>query len=144
MFRGTIRRPGYCRAWDILVRIGATDDSFVVKDSEHMTYLDFIDSFMTFGTGKAVEQKLANSVDVDEDSETMYKLRWLGLFSNEKIGLKDASPAQILQHLLSQKWQLDADDKDINWTMQHQFEYELENKRKKIYSSLVFKRIGPS
>jgi saccharopine dehydrogenase-like NADP-dependent oxidoreductase len=138
MFRGTIRRPGYCRAWDILVRIGATDDSFVVKDSEHMTYLEFIDSFLAFGTGNPVEQKLANYVDVDEDSETMYKLRWLGLFSNEKIGLKDASPAQILQHLLSQKWKLDADDKDMV-VMQHQFEYEVENKKKKIFSSLVFK-----
>jgi saccharopine dehydrogenase-like NADP-dependent oxidoreductase len=138
MFRGTIRRPGYCRAWDILVRIGATDDSYVVKDSEHMSYIEFIDGFLAFGTGSPVEQKLANYVDIDEDSETMYKLRWLGLFSNEKIGLKDASPAQILQHLLSQKWKLEPDDKDMV-VMQHQFEYEVENKRKKIYSSMVFK-----
>ena len=138
MFRGTIRRPGYCRAWDILVRIGATDDSFIVKDSEHMSFLEFIDSFLAFGTGKPVEQKLAAYADMDDESETIYKLRWLGLFSGEKIGLKDASPAQILQHLLSDKWKLDQDDKDMV-VMQHQFEYQLENKKKKIFSSMIFK-----
>src|SRR5664279_1303111 len=88
MFRGTIRRPGYCKAWDIFVKIGATDDSFLMKDSEQMSYREFVDSFLAYGSGMPVEQKLANYVDLDEDSETMYKLRWLGLFSDDKTGLK--------------------------------------------------------
>ena len=138
MFRGTIRRPGYCRSWDILVRIGATDDSDVVSHSHEMTYLEFIDSFLAFSTGKPVEEKLAEYVGIDKDSETMYKLRWLGLFSNEKIGIRDATPAQILQHMLSTKWKLDTDDKDM-LVMQHQFEYEKDRKKKKIISSLIFK-----
>lgn len=138
MFRGTIRRPGYCRAWDILVRIGATDDSYIVSDSINMTCLEFIDSFLAYSTGKPVEQKLAEYAGINEDSDIMYKLRWLGLFSNEKIGLKDATPAQILQHLLSEKWKLDPDDKDM-LVMQHQFEYVLNNKKRKIISSMIFR-----
>ena len=27
LYRGTFRRPGFCRAWDIFVQLGATDDS---------------------------------------------------------------------------------------------------------------------
>ncbi len=31
MFRGTIRRTGFCDAWDALVQLGATDDSYLVE-----------------------------------------------------------------------------------------------------------------
>ncbi|MFW5709929.1 MAG: saccharopine dehydrogenase C-terminal domain-containing protein, partial [Bacteroidota bacterium] len=137
MFRGTIRRPGYCRAWDILVQIGATDDSYLVENSENMTYRQFINSFLAYHPEKRVEDKLAEYTGVPEDSEIMYKLRWMGLFSENIIGLQRVSPAQILQHLLQNKWQMDQDDKDMI-VMQHQFEYEIENRKKRLLSSLVF------
>ena len=53
-----------------------------------------------------------------------------------KIGLKTATPAQVLQHLLEDKWKLSPKDKDMI-VMQHKFEYELGGKRKEITSSLV-------
>ncbi|MEZ4915397.1 MAG: saccharopine dehydrogenase C-terminal domain-containing protein [Chitinophagales bacterium] len=31
MYRGTFRRPPFCRAWHILVQIGATDDSYIIE-----------------------------------------------------------------------------------------------------------------
>jgi hypothetical protein len=34
----------------------------------------------------------------------MAKLEWLGIFSHEPVGLKDATPAQILQSILEKKW----------------------------------------
>ena len=37
MFRGTIRRPGFCEAWDTLVQLGATDDSYTMADTEQMS-----------------------------------------------------------------------------------------------------------
>ena len=43
-------------------------------------------------------------------------------FENKKIGLPNATPAQILQHLLKKKWKLKENDKDMI-VMQHQFEY---------------------
>jgi len=137
MFRGTIRRPGFCRAWDVLVQLGLTDDTFVVQNSDKLTYREFTNSFLAWSPTMAVEEKLAEYLSIDKDSETMYKIRWLGLFSDERIGLKDATPAQIVQHLLMQHWQLDPDDQDMI-LMQHQFEYILSGKKKKILSSMVF------
>jgi saccharopine dehydrogenase (NADP+, L-glutamate forming) len=138
MFRGTIRRPGYCRAWDMMVQLGLTDDSFTVHNSEKMTIREFTNSFLAWSPTMAVEDKVAEYLGVDKDSETMYKIRWLGLFSNEPIGLKDVTPAQILQHILSRKWALDPEDKDMI-VMQHQFEYQLQGRKKKILSSMVFR-----
>jgi hypothetical protein len=33
----------------------------------------------------------------------MRKLKWLGIFENRPIGLKNATPAEILQSLLEEK-----------------------------------------
>jgi len=137
MFRGTIRRPGFCKAWDILVQTGMTDDSYIMHHSDQLTYREYTNSFLAWSPTMNVEDKLAEYTGVDKDSETMYKIRWLGLFSNERIGLRDATPAQILQSLLEKRWKLDPDDKDMI-VMQHQIEYKIGNQKKKILSSLVY------
>jgi saccharopine dehydrogenase-like NADP-dependent oxidoreductase len=140
MFRGTIRRPGFSKTWNALVQIGATDNSYIVENSENLTYRDFINSFLKYKKEVSVEDKFAEYTGLQPDSFDMYKLRWLGLFNNEKIGLKNATPAQILQKSLEKKWGLDPDDKDMI-VMQHRFEYELKGKLQTIVSSMVVEGI---
>ncbi len=136
MFRGTIRRPGFSRAWNVFVQLGATYDNFVYEDSENHTYREFINSFTKYCIKKPVEQKIAEYLNIDPDSAIMYKIRWTGIFEDKKIGLKKATPAQILQHLLEQKWKMDEDDKDMI-VMQHKFVYEKDGKTKRLLSSMV-------
>lgn len=135
MFRGTMRRPGFCRSWNVFVQLGITDDSFIIENSENMTYREFINSFLRYETDISVETKLAKYLGIEEDSEIMYKLRWLDLFKPIKIGLKRATPAQILQHILLKKWVLDKEDKDMI-VMQHRFEVAYGDKKKTILSSM--------
>jgi len=136
MFRGTIRRPGYCEAWDTFVQLGATDDSYVMEDTENMTYREFINSFMAFSTGIPVETKLARYLRFGEDSEMMKRLKWLGVFENTKIGIPGLTPAKILQKILEEKWKLEKEDKDMI-LMQHQVDYSLNGRNYKEYSTLV-------
>jgi saccharopine dehydrogenase-like NADP-dependent oxidoreductase len=135
MFRGTIRRPGFCDAWDALVQIGATDDSYIVEFPGEMTYRDFINSFIAYNITDPVETKLARYLNIPEDGEVMKKLAWLGLFERKPVGVKNLTPAKILQHLLQEKWKLEPEDKDMI-VMQHQFEYTIEEKRKRIVTSM--------
>ncbi|MCB2220640.1 MAG: saccharopine dehydrogenase NADP-binding domain-containing protein [Bacteroidetes bacterium] len=136
MFRGTIRKPGYSRTWNYLVQLGLTDDSFVIENSENLTYRDFTNSFMKYNKVKTVEEKFAEYLDIDPESFDMYKLRWLGLFENKQVKIKQATPAQILQKMLEEKWTLDPEDKDMI-VMQHNFEFEQDGKTYKIISSMV-------
>ncbi|NOR88394.1 MAG: saccharopine dehydrogenase [Bacteroidales bacterium] len=136
MYRGTMRRPGFAKAWNIFVQLGCTDDSFIIEDSANMTYREFINSFMKYQPHVLVEEKLAKYMDIDEDSEVMYKLRWLGIFNETVIGLEKATPAQILQHILLQKWVLDEDDKDMI-AMQHRFVAKINGDKIQITSSMV-------
>jgi saccharopine dehydrogenase-like NADP-dependent oxidoreductase len=136
MFRGTIRRPGFCDAWNALVQLGATDDSYIVEFPGEMTCRDFINSFLAYNITDPVETKLARYLHIPENGEVMKKLAWLGLFDRKPLGVKNLTPARILQHLLQEKWQLDPEDKDMI-VMQHQFEYIVNEKRKRIVSSMV-------
>ncbi len=136
MFRGTIRRVGYARAWDVFVQLGMTDDSYIYEDSMNHTYRQFINSFTKYCIEKPVENKVAEYLNMDPESIIMYMIRWTGIFEDEKIGLEKATPAQILQHLLEKKFSMDENDIDMI-VMQHQFVYEKSGKKKKIYSSMV-------
>ncbi|MCF8226878.1 MAG: saccharopine dehydrogenase NADP-binding domain-containing protein [Bacteroidales bacterium] len=137
MFRGTIRRPGFCEAWDTFVQLGATDDSYIMEDTENMTCREFINSFMAYRIDIPVEEKLSNYLGIPMGSEMMERLKWLGIFSDEKIGIPGLTPAQVLQKILTEKWSLEPGDKDMI-LMQHQFDYMEEGKRKKIYSTLTY------
>jgi saccharopine dehydrogenase-like NADP-dependent oxidoreductase len=136
IFRGTLRRPGYCKAWDVFVQLGMTSDEYIVENSSTLTYREFVNSFLAYDPLKPVEKKVAEYCRIDFDSPEMEKLKWLGIFENEPIELENVTPAQILQHRLEQKWKLEPEDKDMI-VMQHQFEYEKDGKKKGIKSSLV-------
>lgn len=137
IYRGTLRRVGFCRAWNMFVQLGATDDSYVLEGSENMTYRDFINSFLAYDPHNSVELKLRYYLNIEQDDYVWEKLEWLGIFSDKKVGLKDATPAQILQKILEDKWTLEENDKDMI-VMWHKFTYWLNNEFKEIHSSLVY------
>ena len=134
IFRGTLRRPGFCEAWNVFVQLGMTDDTFMMDGLEGMTWRDFTNSFLVFDENKSVEQKLQEALSISD--EIMNKLSWLGLFDDEYIGIEKGSPSQLLQKLLESKWSLEDGDKDMI-VMQHQFEYLNDGETKKLLSSLV-------
>jgi saccharopine dehydrogenase-like NADP-dependent oxidoreductase len=137
MYRGTMRRPGYCEAWNVFVQLGCTDDTYTIENSENLTYRDFFNTFLRYDLVKPVEEKLCEYLNLEPDGEIMQKLSWLGIFENRKIGLKNATPAQILQKLLEEKLSLNPNDKDMI-VMQHEIEYNLGNQSHKITSAMGF------
>ncbi len=137
MYRGTIRRPGFSKAWNVFVRLGATEDNYVIEDSENMTYRQFINSFLRYDPDMPVEIKLKDYCVNSCDPDVYRKLEWLGIFDNRKIGLKKATPAQILQKLLLEKWAMDPHDRDM-LIMQHEFKYEQGGDEKMVVSAMAF------
>jgi len=135
MLRGTLRIPGYCKAWNVFVKLGVTDDTYKIKNANTSTYTDLLESFLPKGSA-SVKDKLVAFMGADIDAEVIAKLEFLELFSNRPIKLKEGSPAELLQDLLEEKWLLKAGDKDMI-VMQHQFEYTLNGAHKKLKSSLV-------
>lgn len=137
VFRGTIRRVGYSKAWDMFVQLGMTDDSYVIDDSETMSYREFVNLFLPYHPTDSVEIKLRHQLKIDQDDVMWDKLLELDLFNPNKIvGLKNATPAQILEKILTDSWTLQPNDKDMI-VMYHKFGYELNGERKQIDAKMV-------
>jgi len=137
MYRGTFRRPGFCDGWDALIQLGMTDDSYVMAHTENMTYRDFTNSFLKYRKHDSVEIKTAYYLGLDIDGDIMKRLKWLGLFDETKVvGLTNVTPAQALQKILEEKWELKPNDDDMI-VMWHKFNYELNGELKEINSSMV-------
>jgi len=137
LYRGTMRRVGFSRAWNIFAQLGMTDDSYTIDDSENMSYRDFVNAFLPYSPTDSVELKFRYQLKIDQDDIVWEKLIELDIFNATKmVELKKATPAQILQKILMDSWTLDKDDKDMI-VMYHKFGYELDGKKHQIDATMV-------
>ncbi|MEZ4806911.1 MAG: saccharopine dehydrogenase C-terminal domain-containing protein [Flavobacteriales bacterium] len=136
LLRGTVRKAGFCAAWDALVRLGCTDDSYPMELPEDATWLHYLEAFLPPGSGSSPQQVLADYLGLDVGGEVVAKLAWLGLFGDGPIGHSGLSPAATLQTLLERKWMLAPHDKDLV-VMWHRFVYSLDGVEHEINASLA-------
>ena len=125
IYRGTFRRKGFSKAWDVFVQLGCTDDSYILEGSRDMTKREFINSFLRYNEHDSVELKLRYYLNIDMDDIIWDKLVWLGIFEDYKLDFdKDVTPAQFLQRILEEKWTLEPEDKDMI-VMWHKFVFRI-------------------
>ncbi len=137
LYRGTIRRVGFSKAWNTFVQLGMTADDYTIANSENMSYRDFTNLFLAYSPSDSVELKLRHYLKIDQDDIMWDKLQELDIFNpNKKVGIPNATPAQILQKILMDSWTLDDGDKDMI-VMYHKFGYELNGERKQIDATMV-------
>lgn len=137
LFRGTIRRVGFSRAWNMFVQLGMTDDSYTIPDSENLTYREYVNLFLPYSPTDSVELKMRYNLQIDQDDVMWDKLVELDLFNATRtIGIPNATPAKALESILMNKWSLEPEDKDMI-VMYHKFGYELNGKKNQIDSSMV-------
>ncbi|MEO1449646.1 MAG: saccharopine dehydrogenase C-terminal domain-containing protein, partial [Bacteroidota bacterium] len=138
LYRGTLRRPGFCRTWDIFVQLGATDDTYEMEGVDKMTHRQFINSFLSYDPHNSVELKLAHYMGLDLDGPEMFRMKWLDLFEEIPVRLERGTPAQILEHILKKKWTIQPEDKDMI-VMWHKFNFMDQGKPREVQSHMVIK-----
>ncbi|HSL90651.1 MAG TPA: saccharopine dehydrogenase C-terminal domain-containing protein [Ignavibacteriaceae bacterium] len=138
VFRGSMRKIGFCKAWNALVQIGLTDNRYIVPDSHKLTYNEWLSFYLQKNNGVDTKQALIAFLTEPNGSEIIDKIEWLGLLSDKKIKLKDATPSEILLDLLKKKWKFKENDRDMV-ILHTEVKYEIENRVEKIVSSFVVK-----
>ncbi|MBL8010339.1 MAG: saccharopine dehydrogenase NADP-binding domain-containing protein [Flavobacteriales bacterium] len=136
LVRGTLRKAGFCAAWDAFVQLGCTDDGFAMELRPNATWEEYVEAFLPHDVERDVRSNLAHTLGLDPKGEVMARLDWLGLFGHERIGVQGLSPAATLQHLLEAKWKLGPADKDMV-VMWHRFRYTVEDRHQELQASLV-------
>ncbi len=135
MIRGTFRKPGYCKAWQVFVDLGLCDDSQVLHLPTNTTMSEWLGMYLPAGAGN-LKSKLQAYTQCSEDA--IEKIDYLGFFSEEKIPMITGTSAQILEEVLKLKWKLEANDKDLV-VMLHKIDYNLNGQVHTQIASMVLK-----
>ena len=114
LIRGKLRFPGWCETWHQVVRLGLTGEQISIPHLAERSFAELVEMFLPEEVrGASVEERTARFLELDRDGTVMENLRWLGLFSDQPIGIEGASATDALVHLLDTKLQLPADGRDL-------------------------------
>lgn len=140
MIRGTLRYPGWSETWHQIVRLGLPNDSLNLPSVKNFTYREFIEMFLPLNlSGINLEQRVANFLGISPTGRIMENLKWLGIFSDEKIKGNARTPAGIMINLLTDKLKFPPGSRDMV-ILKHEVEayYPKEkNRREKICSTFI-------
>lgn len=127
MIRGTLRYPGWSETWHKVVRLGLPNDTMVIPELAEKSYRDFVQMFLPLHvSGSKLEQRVANYLQINPTGKIMENFRWLGLFSEDKIGGRVSTAADAMTQLLMQKLPLPENGRDMV-ILAHELEIEFED-----------------
>ena len=114
MIRGTLRYPGWSETWAQIVRLGLPTETLRIPELADRSYADVVKMFLPLNiSGAPVEQRVARFLRISPTGTIMDNLRWLGLFSDERIGCTGDTSAAMLVHLLKNRLPLTRGTRDM-------------------------------
>lgn len=123
--RTTIRRPGFCDAWSILIDLGLTDNTQVIQDLEKISYGDFFSRYLTQDTNLNIRDQIQKTLGYLLKDDSWAKIQELKLWDTDfKIDLCQGTAAEVLEKFLLLKWSLNSKDTDMV-IMHHQIHYKV-------------------
>jgi saccharopine dehydrogenase-like NADP-dependent oxidoreductase len=131
--RGTLRYPGFCRKWQVLVMLGLTSDKVPVELKEALSWEQYISIFLPAGSEnifEKLETLLHSSLSQGEKDALLWLCADAGI---EPVPAR--TPAESLQRLLEVKWQMNEGDRD-RVIMVHEFLYRKDGRRYRLTSWL--------
>lgn len=135
MVRATLRYPGFCEAWNLLIQLGLTANNYHIEGSEKMTYRQWVSSYLP-KHGSSLENELADMLGIERGGVLHEKLLWTELLSDRMVTRVNGTPAEILLDLLLDKLKFQDGDTDM-LVFYERLEYKLEGKLYEHVSHLV-------
>lgn len=94
-YRGLLRYSGYCNNLRNIMELGFLDKETVHKFS-NVTYKQLMASLVGSDSTKDLELKVAKYLNVYDNADIIHRLKWLGLFDDRTIDLKEGTKLDVL------------------------------------------------
>jgi saccharopine dehydrogenase (NADP+, L-glutamate forming) len=135
MLRGTLRNIGWCETLKKIVDLGLLDEE--EKDWSGMTYAEFTRGWLNEPEGTDLRKALALDLDIEENSDIIKRLEWLGLLNDDPLPMEKGSALDILGALMLEKLQYESGERDMI-VLQHTFQASYpDGKEERITSTLI-------
>lgn len=135
MFRGTLRNIGWCETMKKIVDLGMLDEEN--KDWSGMTYAEFTRGLLNEREETNLKKALALDLNIEENSDIIKRLEWLGLLEDDPLPIEKGSAMDILGARMLEKLQYEQGERDMI-ILQHTFEASYpDGKEERITSTLI-------
>lgn len=111
-YRGLLRYSGYCNNMSNMGLLGLFDSEKVNHLSDK-TFLEFTASLINTDSTENIEKEVANYLKIDSKSDIIHRLKWLGLFDNKTIPLKEGTNLDVLLNRMLEKMKYAPGEKDM-------------------------------
>ena len=140
IIRGTLRYPGWSETWQHIVHLGLANESLHIPHLKDMSYRELTEMCVPSSDAKAkLEQQVADHLGISRTGTIMKNLRWLGLFSKDKIGSDASTVAGAMLTLIREKLRMPPGARDMV-ILHHELEAEFPdegNRRERLNATLV-------
>lgn len=135
MLRGTLRNIDWCQTLKKIGELGLLDEE--EKDWTGLTYKEFMRKLMNAPSDVDVKKAMSEYLRIEEDSDVMGRLEWLGLLSDDLLAPQQGSAMGVLGALMIEKLKFDEGERDMI-VLQHELVASCPGDRKeKITSTLI-------
>jgi saccharopine dehydrogenase (NADP+, L-glutamate forming) len=135
MLRGTLRNLGWCQTLKKIVDLGLLDEE--AKDWSGMTVAGFMRDLLDTPADSDLKKALATRINMEENSDVVQRLEWLGLMEEKPLPVEKGSALDIIGALMLEKLQYEAGERDMI-ILQHTFVASYPGgKKEQITSTLV-------
>ena len=135
MLRGTIRYIGWCKTLKAIRELGLLTEE--EEDWTGFTCKAFLRHAMKNPPEEDMKKAVSARLNIEESSDIIQRIEWLGLFSEDHLPLEKGSAISILAQIMTEKMKYEKSERDMI-ILQHEFIASYPGKRKeKIISSLV-------
>ena len=94
-YRGLLRYSGYCNNLRNIMELGFLDKE-TVHNFSNVTYRQLMASLIESNSTKDLELKVAKYLNVYDNADIIHRLKWLGLFDDRTIDLKEGTKLDVL------------------------------------------------
>ncbi|NHB69704.1 saccharopine dehydrogenase C-terminal domain-containing protein [Perlabentimonas gracilis] len=132
MMRGTFRYSKWCEVIDAFKKIGLLGCEKM--DMQKLSYAQMLANLIGADNAESIQEKVANFLGIDTNSNPMVALEWLGLFSSKTIGRDQDSPFEVVSDIMIDKMMIKDNERDMV-VMQHTFVASYPNGEKEVIRS---------
>lgn len=112
IYRGVLRFPGWCSTMNAMIALDLLDNTRE-KEFKETSYAQFTASLMGADSGEDILHKAVDFLKIEKDSNSIEKLKWLGLFDDNQISISRGTNADVLVNLMLKKMSYGPDEKDM-------------------------------
>jgi saccharopine dehydrogenase (NADP+, L-glutamate forming)/spermidine synthase len=134
MLRATLRNIGWCETMQAISDLSLLREDGVRTDIARMTFAQWLREFVP-GRGD-LRADTAHRLNLPVEHPVIKRLEWLGLFSDEQIGIESGTNLDILAKAMLQRMAYRPGERDMI-VLHHQFEIEYPDRSRKLIESTL-------